>query len=104
MFIGVCNEFIQIMKELVKKDIEFKMWTDDFNGNVGINITGKNGNDVDISQYMSPIEYDEKTNKYREIPIGLSIMYKTQIGRKTFDEGNDVDRFLSDILEFIEEV
>ena len=104
MFINVRNEFIQIMKELVKKDIDFKMWTDDFNGNVGINITGKNGNKVDISQYMSPIEYDKKTDKYRVIPIGLSIMYKTQTGRKTFDEGNDVDGFLSDILEFIEEV
>lgn len=104
MFIDVCDEFIQITKKLVKKDIEFKMWTDDFNGNVGINITGKNGNKVDISQYMSPVEYDEKTDKYRCVPIGLSIMYKTQIGRKTFDEGNDIDRFLSDILRFIEEV
>lgn len=99
----VRTEFVQIMKELVKKGIDFNMWTDDFDGNVGINIIGKNGNMVDISQYMSPVAYDAKTDRYREIPIGLSIMYKPKNGRETFDEGNDVDSFLLHILEFIGE-
>lgn len=103
MYNLVRTEFIQIMKELVKKGIDFNMWTDDFNGNVGINIIGKNGNMVDISQYTSPVRYDDKTAKYRVIPIGLSIMYRTKMGSDTFDEGNDVDGFLSDILEFIGE-
>lgn len=99
----VRTEFVQIMKGLVKKGINFNMWTEDFEGNVGINIIGKNGNMVDISQYMSPVEYDAKAGKYRVIPVGLSIMYRNKMGSDTFDEGNDVDGFLSDILEFIGE-
>ena len=101
MFIEVHEDFTKIMKELVKRDIEFKMWTDSFNGNVGINITGKNGNKVDIAQYMSSTDERETDGRYKCVPIGLSVMYKTKLGRKVFDEGNDVDAFLSDIIAFI---
>lgn len=100
MFIKVCDDFIQMMRELVKRDIEFQMWTDNFNGNVGINITGKSGNNVDIAQYMSPIATSDEEIKMR--PIGLDIQYKTKLGSKHYDEGNDVESFLSDILKFIE--
>lgn len=101
MFIKVCDDFIKMMRELVKRDIEFQMWTDSFNGNVGINITGKNGNNVDIAQYMSPISISDEEIKMH--PIGLDIKYKTKLGSEHYDEGNDVESFLSDILKFIEE-
>lgn len=100
MFIDVCEEFVGITKEIVKSGMDFTMWTDTFNGNVGINIKNENGDLVDVSQYMSP--YTDNNGEMKVRPIGLSILYKTRNGSKRYDEGCDVESFIKEIKTFLQ--
>ena len=79
--VEVCQEFLEIVKYICASKYDFTMWTDKFNGNVGIYINADN-KAVDICQYMSPIS-DESY-----VPIGLNIMYKNN-GIKTYEEGGN---------------
>ena len=92
--VEVCQDFLEIVKYICASKYDFTMWTDNFNGNVGIYINADN-KAVDICQYMSPIS----DGSY--VPIGLNIMYKNN-GIKTYEEGGNAKERWEEIVNFLQ--
>lgn len=74
-FMKVCSDMKNLITRFVRDGIEFDMWSNASDGNVGVTLHNSFGDEVvSVSQYLSPVK-QMLGGKFKCRPIGLSVWF-----------------------------
>ena len=97
-FMKVCSDMKNLITRFVRDGIEFDMWSNTSDGNVGVSLHNSFGDEVvSITQCLSPIR-QMLGGKFEYHPIGLSVWFVID---DDFFEGGLDDELYEKIVNYI---